>query len=135
MNTLDWGGPGAQYPSLGFIGAISLPVSLFMVVATLLAAFNTHVQTVLKALFSRVLEAFSRPLAFIMRLGRPDNRQRTAKEYEDLRVREAWKQWENRRKRRNDDFWATARETGGRTRRPYANRATRESTGFGSGRR
>lgn len=53
MNTLEWGGAG--YPSLAFIGKISLPISAVMILATLVAALSLRVQMLGKTLFKRAL--------------------------------------------------------------------------------
>ncbi|KAK1985866.1 hypothetical protein LZ30DRAFT_707297 [Colletotrichum cereale] len=41
MNTVEW---DEQLPTIGFIGAVSLPVSVFIIVSALIAAFSARVQ-------------------------------------------------------------------------------------------
>lgn len=134
MNTLEWGGTG--YPSLAFIGEVSLPASAFMILATLVAAFSSRVQVASQSLFRallRVRDAGHRRLRGLQ----PESR-RTAKEKRRA-DRERWKDKERDRRRqaKSYDFWASIR--GQRHAIPYeipdANRkVAKTGTGLQGGR-
>ncbi|KAI8315121.1 hypothetical protein K4K61_002804 [Colletotrichum sp. SAR11_59] len=49
MNTTDWDSDKGTLPSLRDIGAISLPVSIFLIVAALVGAFSSRVQEVVRS--------------------------------------------------------------------------------------
>lgn len=126
MNTLEWGGPNAQYPSLGFIGEISLPLSLIMIVATLFAAFNTSVQIFFKALIRQVVKSCSKSFSWVMTLGRPGAHREAARLTKERRATEAWQQMRNRR--RAADFWAEVRRFEPEVEIPDGNRKTNLSS-------
>lgn len=134
MNTIEWGGPGAQYPSLGFIGEVSLPASVVVILATLVAAFSARVQVTVKSAWRRVRRAAEWMRDGVRRLEpaasrRAKERRRAEKEREDMVERE------RRRKERGYDFWATVRRqrTLGSYEIPEVNRVlVRAGTGFES---
>lgn len=135
MNTFEWDSdPASAFPTLGFIGAISLPASVVVILATLVAAFSARVQVAFKAVWRRVRRATRWVRAELRRLEpaasrRAKQRRRAEKEREERFERE------RRRKERGYDFWATVRRQ--RTMGPYeipeTNRVViRAETGFES---
>lgn len=55
MNTVEW---DQKLPSIGFIGAVSLPISMSLIAATLLAAISTRVQAFLRGLLKSAKKTF-----------------------------------------------------------------------------
>lgn len=109
MNTLEWGGADSGYPSLGFIGEISLPASVFMILATLIAAFSSRVQVASRSLARVVLGVWWTRARGGLRALQSDAR-RTAKEKKKAdKERDRERERERRRKERSYDFWATVR--------------------------
>ncbi|KAF3761836.1 hypothetical protein M406DRAFT_265907 [Cryphonectria parasitica EP155] len=108
MNTLEWGGADAQYPSLGYIGEISLPVSVFMILATLVAAFSSHVQVAFKSLFRRLYKAWVFA-TYMLKALEPEASRRAQEIRRAEREREEREEKQWRRKERSYDFWATVR--------------------------
>lgn len=130
MNTLEWGGPG--YPTLAFIGEISLPVSAFMILATLIAAFSSHVQVVFKSLFRRLLKVWD-VVHHVLKGLEPEATRRAKERRRAGKERERSRERERRRKERSYDFWATVRRqrTLGLYEIPDLNRTSgRTGTGF-----
>lgn len=106
MNTLEWGGVG--YPSLGFIGEISLPVSAFMILLTLVAAFSAHVQVAFKSCGRQLCKAWASVYRGWKRV-EPVARRRAKETRRVEKERERLGERERRRKERSYDFWATVR--------------------------
>lgn len=106
MNTLEW---SDQYPSLSYIGEISLPVSAFMILATLIAAFNSRVQTVSQLVYRRLKKIVQSVVESAKRLqpeaARKAKKRMRADKERDMRV---WR--EERRMEREYDFWATVKK-------------------------
>lgn len=132
MNTLEWGGAG--YPSLGFIGQVSLPASVFMILLTLVAAFSSHVQVAFKLCWRQMVKVWGYVYSWWKKVEpvasrRAKEKRRMEKERERLGERE------RRRKERSYDFWATVRRqrTTGHYEIPDLNRNLgRSGTGFDS---
>lgn len=132
MNTLEWGGPG--FPTLAFIGEISLPASAFMILATLVAAFSSRVQVVFRSLTRRLLSAWGFAYRGLKRL-EPEAARRAKERRRAGKERERGREREKRRKERSYDFWATVRRqrTLGRYEIPDVNRNLgRSATGSDS---
>ncbi|KAJ4417810.1 hypothetical protein N0V82_005976 [Gnomoniopsis sp. IMI 355080] len=135
MNTFDWAGdPTSAFPTLSFIGQVSLPASVAMILITLIAAFSPRVQVAAKSAWRRVRQATSWVREGLRRLEpaasrRAKQRRRADKEREEKAERE------RRRKERGYDFWATVRRqrTLGSYEIPEVNRVlVRAGTGFES---
>lgn len=110
MNTLEWGGdPDSGYPSLGFIGEVSLPASALMIVVTLVAAFSSRVQVTSQSVARAALRAWVR-VRDRLRALEPDARRRAKERKRAGKARERGAEKERRRKERSYDFWATVRE-------------------------
>ncbi|KAB5583025.1 hypothetical protein GE09DRAFT_1211642 [Coniochaeta sp. 2T2.1] len=106
MNTSEW--QEDRVPSLSFIGSISLPVSTFLIVGSLVAAFSERVQ----GWFFYLLRHWRRLVGWWAgrvqkmtprRLG--DRKRRRAEE----RERKVRREERRRRERRGYDFWASVR--------------------------
>ncbi|KAB5566371.1 hypothetical protein GE09DRAFT_1201888 [Coniochaeta sp. 2T2.1] len=106
MNTSEW--QEDRVPSLSFIGSISLPVSTFLIVGSLVAAFSERVQGwffYLLRHWRRVVGWWAGRVAKMTprRLG--DRKRRRAEE----RERKIRREERRRRERRGYDFWASVR--------------------------
>lgn len=133
MNTSDWGGDASSpYPSLHFIGQVSLPASVAVIVATLVAAFSARVQVAVQSAWRRARRGAAWVQAGVRSLEPAASRR--AKERRRAEKEEAVER-ERRRKERGYDFWATVRRqrTLGAYEIPEANRVlVRAGTGFES---
>lgn len=98
MNTAEWGGDGGSYPSIAYIGKISLPLSAIVILATLVAALSSHVQV----FFQKIGRGLAVVWAWMPDTGR--GRWRAERERERNGERE------RRRRDREYDFWATVRK-------------------------
>lgn len=130
MNTLEWGDPDSGYPSLGFIGAVGLPASALMILATLVAAFSERAQAAF-----RKLARGGRAAAALLRRLEPEASRRVKGRRRAGREREERAERERRRKERGYDFWAAVRrqQTLGSYEIPDLNRNVLKSgTGFDS---
>ncbi|KAK2599604.1 hypothetical protein N8I77_011344 [Diaporthe amygdali] len=130
MNVVEWSDD--RLPTMAFIGEISLPLSAFMIFATLIAAFSSRVQIFFGTIWLRFKRVW-------------ENFKDSAKELEPEASREAKlrrraekargdrEERERKRKDKSYDFWATVRRQ--RTLASYEipdlNRV-RSSTGFDS---
>lgn len=106
MNTREWDG---NFPTLGYIGEISLPLSAFMILATFVAAFNPRVQTTSQGAYRRAARLTQSAWAGVKKLQpaaarRAQERRRAEKECEAR----GWT--ETRRREREYDFWATIKK-------------------------
>lgn len=135
MNTFDWAGdPASAYPTLDFIGEVSLPASVALILVTLIAAFSPRVQVAAKSAWRRIRRAAGWVRGQVRRLEpaasrRVKERRRAEKDREEKADRE------RRRKERGYDFWATVRRqrTLGSYEIPEVNRVlVRAGTGFES---
>ncbi|PSR77954.1 hypothetical protein BD289DRAFT_377235 [Coniella lustricola] len=108
MNTSEWAGSDSAYPTLGFIGAISLPASLILIGATLIAAFSSHVQVVFKIIFRWLHSMWNAGLGVVQVLEPKASRMATEAK-KAARKREEWEKKVQRRKERAYDYWATVR--------------------------
>ncbi|KAK1997119.1 hypothetical protein LX36DRAFT_578993 [Colletotrichum falcatum] len=118
MNTVEW---SEQLPTLGFVGAVSLPASALIVAAALVAAFSARAQGLVRAVYGgarRAARALGSGVAEAL-LPRGEREERRAARAE----RE-----ERRRRRRGgdrgyDDFWQNVRrERASEYRIPEVNR-------------
>ncbi|KAI8623925.1 hypothetical protein F5Y19DRAFT_343736 [Xylariaceae sp. FL1651] len=107
MNTQEWGGPDPNnFVSLELIGEISLPASAFVIIATLLAAFSSRVQS----LFRICLRVFTSSVEYIERLFAQLEPEASKKSKEKLRqVKEDHEQQFQRQREHDYDFWGMVR--------------------------
>ncbi|RYP49145.1 hypothetical protein DL768_005079 [Monosporascus sp. mg162] len=122
MNTAEWGGADDNYLSLRTIGAVSLPASALIVAASLVAAFSSRAQGLVRAAIRLLRRAVEGARPALTRLWpEPARRKRAAR-----KRRLAREQMEARRQRRRErgyDFWETVRaERGSRYEIPELNR-------------
>lgn len=106
MNAAEWAGD--RVPTLGFIGEVGLPISAFMILATLVAAFSSHVQVLFGTAWRRAARAWGAAAEGLRRL-EPEARRRAKERQRADRAREERADRERRRKDRSYDFWATIR--------------------------
>lgn len=106
MNTLEW---NDNYPSISYIGEISLPLSVFMILATLIAAFNSQVQTASQNLYRRSARLTQSMIEGLKRL-QPEAARRAKERRRAEKEREASRWRDTRRKEREYDFWATLKK-------------------------
>lgn len=102
MNVVEW---EADLPSFSFIGAISLPVSFFLIVASLVAAYSSRVQSWFKLAF-RHLRNLLRAVQAALRGLQPEAARRAKTRREERERREVRAQ---RKKEKSYDFWATVK--------------------------
>lgn len=129
MNVIEWDN---QLPTMAFIGEISLPISFFLIVATLVAAFSSRVQIFCGTVWLR-LKRSSEALKEAARQLEPEaSREAKARRRAD-RARWDREERERKRKDRSYDFWATVRRqrTVASYEIPDLNRV-RSATGFDS---
>lgn len=135
MNTFEWSGdPASAYPTLGFIGEVSLPASVAMILATLIAAFSPRVQVAAKSSWRRVRRGEARVRDWARNL-EPASSRRAKERRKVEKEREEKVERERRRKERGYDFWATVRRqrTLGTYEIPEVNRVlVKAGTGFDS---
>ncbi|KAK2008900.1 hypothetical protein LZ32DRAFT_565819 [Colletotrichum eremochloae] len=114
MNTVEW---EKQLPTLGFIGAVSLPASVFIIATALVAAFSSRVQGVVRTGYKGGKKAFQALGSGVMKIAprRKQEKRRVSKiEREERRTR---------KKDRGYDFWQTVRrERASEYRIPEVNR-------------
>ncbi|RYP63780.1 hypothetical protein DL771_009113 [Monosporascus sp. 5C6A] len=122
MNTAEWGGADDNFLSLRTIGAISLPASALLVATSLVAAFSSRAQAVVRAAIRLLRSGAEGTRAALARLWPESARRKRAAR----RRRLARQQTEARRQRRRErgyDFWETVRaERGSRYEIPELNR-------------
>ncbi|KAI8947890.1 hypothetical protein F4801DRAFT_488395 [Xylaria longipes] len=118
MNTQEWGGPDPNdFPSLKFIGSISLPASAFLIAITLVAAFSGRVQSLIKfsyRAFLATVEICSRPFrAFVEHTEHQLVRLEPQSSKESAKKRRRMKKLEKKRlqkkRERGFDFWGAVR--------------------------
>lgn len=100
MNTVEW---GAQLPTIGFIGAVSLPLSVFIIAAALVAAFNSRVQGFVRTGYKggkKVVMLVASSIKEIVPRKKRDKRRVNKVEREERRTR---------RKDGGYDFWKNVR--------------------------
>lgn len=100
MNTFDWD-PSSNYLTLAHIGAISLPASALVILATLVAAFSAHVQVAVKTQWRWMRRAAVWIVPPVVK--RERERRRAEKEAEQRAERE------RKARDRGFDFWAAVR--------------------------
>lgn len=131
MNVVEW---DEQLPTMAFIGEVSLPISFFLILATLVAAFSSRVQIYFGTAWLRLKRGWEDVKEGARALEPEASREDRARRRAD-RARGDREERERRRKDRGYDFWAAVRRQ--RTLAPYeipALNRVRSSTGFdGSG--
>ncbi|KAJ0278483.1 hypothetical protein CBS470a_009757 [Colletotrichum nupharicola] len=119
MNTTDWDSDKGTLPSLRGIGAISLPVSIFLIVAALVGAFSSRVQEVVRSGYKGGKKVIVFAWSGVKKVV-PEKRRERRRQRIDNREREERK---TRMRDRGYDFWATVRrERGSEYRIPEVNR-------------
>ncbi|OTA91512.1 hypothetical protein M434DRAFT_76195 [Hypoxylon sp. CO27-5] len=105
MNTKEWSEPDNYFPSLGLIGAISLPASAVLIGGTLIAAYSTRTQSVVKASYKLAKSGVQKTISGLASLGAEEQRRqkRQEKELEQQKMRE------RRRRELRYDFWENVR--------------------------
>ncbi|KAI8959067.1 hypothetical protein F5Y11DRAFT_350915 [Daldinia sp. FL1419] len=106
MNTKEWGGEDDNFVSLGFIGAVSLPVSAVLIGGTLLAAFSGRVQSTFKGCWKLAKKGMENSTAKLEKLEPEASRQAKQRRRQQREQRE---QRAERRRERGYDFWETVR--------------------------
>jgi len=104
MNTQEWGGD--DFLPLWVIGSISLPASVFLIVASLVAAFSSRVQSVVKAVFRAGRRVVGAGKKYASRLEPDACRASKATRAEE---RERAKLGRSTKRDKGYDFWATVR--------------------------
>ncbi|KAF9876813.1 hypothetical protein CkaCkLH20_05659 [Colletotrichum karsti] len=109
MNTIEWDAEQGKLPSIRYIGAISLPLSVFLIGAALIAAFSTRVQEYVrigykggKGVVKFAWSGVKKVVPEQKRQKRRDRIDREEKEARKTRIRD-----------RGYDFWATVRRERG----------------------
>ncbi|KAJ0360002.1 hypothetical protein COL154_007890 [Colletotrichum chrysophilum] len=119
MNTTDWDSDKGTLPSLRDIGAISLPVSIFLIVAALVGAFSSRVQEVVRSGYKGGKKVIVFAWSGVKKVV-PEKRRERRRQRIDNQEREERK---TRMRDRGYDFWATVRrERGSEYRIPEVNR-------------
>lgn len=108
MNTSEWGTETRPYPSLAFIGEVSLPASAAMIVATLVAAFSARAQVTAQVAARWLVRGWLAARGWLRGL-EPDASRRTKAARRAERERERAREGETKKKARGYDFWATVR--------------------------
>lgn len=105
MNVVEWDN---QLPTMAFIGEISLPISFFLILVTLVAAFSSRVQIYFGTAWLRLKRAWESAKEAARALEPEASREAKARRRAD---RARWDRGERERKRkdRSYDFWATVR--------------------------
>ncbi|KAI1099561.1 hypothetical protein F4804DRAFT_321618 [Jackrogersella minutella] len=105
MNTKEWGGEGENYVSLGFIGAVSLPASAVLICGTLIAAYSSRAQVVVKESYRLVKSGAQRTASGLAKLGSEEPQQQRQQRLDKLEKRKL----EARQRERGFDFWEGVR--------------------------
>jgi hypothetical protein len=129
MNVIEWDN---QLPTMAFIGEISLPISFFLIVATLVAAFSSRVQIFCGTVWLRLKRSWEAFKEGARQLEPEASREAKLRRRAE-KARGGREERERKRKDRSYDFWATVRRQ--RTLASYEipdlNRV-RSATGFDS---
>lgn len=105
MNVIEW---DRQLPTMAFIGEVSLPISAFLILATLIAAFSSRVQILFGTAWLRLKRAWEAAREAARQLEPAASREAKARRRAD-RARGDREERERKRKDRSYDFWATVR--------------------------
>ena len=105
MNVVEW---DRQLPTMAFIGEVSLPISAFMILATLVAAFSSRVQIRFGTAWLRLKRAWGSLRGAARALEPEASREAKARRRAD-RARGAREERERKSKDRSYDFWAAVR--------------------------
>ncbi|TEA14937.1 Protein SERAC1 [Colletotrichum sidae] len=117
MNTVEW---DAQLPSIGYVGAVSLPLSLVVIVGALVAAFSSRVQGVVRTSYKGGRKMLLLAWAGVKKAVVPAQKRDKRRKRIDRRERT---ERLTRRRDQGYDFWATVRrERGAEYRIPGVNR-------------
>ncbi|KAI0883125.1 uncharacterized protein GGS22DRAFT_36216 [Annulohypoxylon maeteangense] len=103
MNTKEWGGEDDNFVSLGVIGLVSLPASALLIGGTLIAAYSSRVQTVVKESYKFTKSGVQGMVSQLTHIGTEDPRR---KEIQNKLEQETL---ESRTRERGFDFWENVR--------------------------
>ncbi|KAK0707470.1 hypothetical protein B0H67DRAFT_587675 [Lasiosphaeris hirsuta] len=107
VNAAEW--QDEKIPSLKTIGAISLPSSAFLVIISLIAAYNWRAQSIVRSTFRHAKEALKSSASLFGKLEPKSRRQKKLKQRrEERRKRKA--DQARKDKDRSYDFWATIKK-------------------------
>lgn len=118
MNTREWHDAGADpndpdgnstIPTLGYIGAIALPVSFFLIFTSLIAAFSSRVQGICKKIFKattgKIKEGY-RAIKVEARKIEPERNKMRKQRKKAMRKRAREEEKARKQKELSYDFWA-----------------------------
>ncbi|KAK3332088.1 hypothetical protein B0T19DRAFT_414710 [Cercophora scortea] len=108
MNTAEWDGEG-NVPSLGTIGAISLPCSIFLIFASLVAAYSSRIQGIFKATYENTRKMWKAGRSFMGKF-EPKKAKFAKQMRKEEQRRERRERIARRQKERTYDLWATVKE-------------------------
>ncbi|EAA30980.3 hypothetical protein GE21DRAFT_8738 [Neurospora crassa] len=118
MNTREWHDAGADpndpdgnstIPTLGYIGAIALPVSFFLIFTSLIAAFSSRVQGICKKIFKATtgkIKGGYRAIKVEARKIEPERNKMRKQRKEAMRKRAREEEKARKQKELSYDFWA-----------------------------
>ncbi|KAK2028799.1 hypothetical protein LX32DRAFT_561991 [Colletotrichum zoysiae] len=107
MNTVEW---SRQLPTIGFIGAVSLPASVFIIATALVAAFSSRVQGVVRIGYKggrKTLLALGSGLVKVLPRRKQKKRRVNKAEREERRTRKmdrGYDFWQNVRRERASEY-------------------------------
>jgi CorA-like Mg2+ transporter protein len=105
MNTLEW---QEQVPSIKMVGAISLPASVLLIMAALVAAFSSRAQAVLKASFRHIKDVLRIGKSYVGKL-EPESNKLAKKRQREEKKRARREDQARRRTDRGYDFWGVVK--------------------------
>lgn len=103
MNTAEWDG---NFPDFAYIGSISLPISAFLIIGSLVAAFSSRVQVFFQTTFKYIQNGFGVARETVEKLEPEARRMAKMKKRE---IKEEMEYQSRRSKEKSYDFWATVR--------------------------
>ena len=103
MNTAEW---DANFPDFAYIGSISLPISAFLIIGSLVAAFSSRVQVFFLTTFKYIRKIFGAAREIVEKLEPEARRMAKMKKRE---VKDEMEYQSRRSKEKSYDFWATVR--------------------------
>ncbi|KAK3342450.1 hypothetical protein B0H65DRAFT_509552 [Neurospora tetraspora] len=115
MNTREWhdgqnpDGSDSTIPTLGYIGAIALPVSCFLIFTSLIAAFSSRVQGICKKIFKAAtgqIKQGYRAIRVEARKIEPERNKMRKERKKAMRKRAREEERARRQKELSYDFWA-----------------------------
>ncbi len=105
MNTSEW--QDENVPSLGFIGSISLPASIVLIVVSLVAAFSNRVQGLFRSAYKHVKNVLVAVQGWLLKI-EPEARRLAKKRRKEKQEKQELR--ERRMKDKAYDFWATVKK-------------------------